>query len=416
MGAAAAAAQARARARARMDACYHSEHRARKLSILGRRWRLPGPLPHCVASLSSHATYLWLMDTAPIKLNSACSTTPHHATAHSTMSATGICALYNMGNTCFINSAIQVLRVIPEWAVYCKKHLATKTGIPPLLASYVSLANSMNDINTESRCKPSAFLATLSVMVNGTCYEEFSHNVPHDSHEFMMFLLDKFGEALKCEQPATPNPTIPPAWFEATKKDYNPLVNLTNGLDKITCECMTCGTKSSRWETFSYLKVPIADHSPDISFEERLLAEREPIQVDDYMCDGPCKSRQRVKISREIWKMPRVLFLTVDRFADPTNKNTGAVKITGGATFSGLISSETTDESREWVYDPISIIDHHGSMRGGHYTAQVKHHVSDDAETNASWYLYDDEFVRKIGSEPLSGSSTYIICMRRRIS
>jgi ubiquitin C-terminal hydrolase len=52
------------------------------------------------------------------------------------------------------------------------------------------------------------------------------------------------------------------------------------------------------------------------------------------------------------------------------------------------------------------IVDHHGSSRGGHYTAQVKDPISDN------WLLYDDESVFPL-AKPNFGESNYILFYER---
>ena len=59
------------------------------------------------------------------------------------------------------------------------------------------------------------------------------------------------------------------------------------------------------------------------------------------------------------------------------------------------------------VYEKhIGIVDHHGSSRGGHYTAQCRSVVTND------WYRYDDESVHPLG-KPEFGESTYMMFLER---
>ncbi len=305
-----------------------------------------------------------------------------------------------------MNAAIQMLRTIPELRRLCENELTKLTKPDELLSAYIELTNRMNETEQPNACKPGSFLHILKKKVAGTQYSEFAENIPHDSHEFMMYLLDKFGDVLKCDQIFI-NPDTNPEWYTATKKDYNLLTELIYGLDKITYTCTTCMNESIRWETFNTLKVPVKGYDKTASIEERLRDTRKVFHIDDYACEK-CSAPRRVQVTSEIWKMPPVLFITLDRFSDPMRKANDTVAIEPTHKFTSLFASGCSDESAAWEYEPISIIDHHGSLHGGHYTCQIMH-----TDNTPQWYMYDDESAQKI-KEPQYGYSTYVLCLHRR--
>jgi ubiquitin C-terminal hydrolase len=49
---------------------------------------------------------------------------PQDETMTNSQQKRGICGLFNMGNTCYANAAIQMLRAIPEFSAFCNSHPA----------------------------------------------------------------------------------------------------------------------------------------------------------------------------------------------------------------------------------------------------------------------------------------------------
>jgi ubiquitin C-terminal hydrolase len=331
----------------------------------------------------------------------------------------GICGLYNYGNTCYMNSALQLLRAIPEWAAICESEepaSQVKEKVATLYNAYASLTNKMNATKQPARCHPKNFIAAIRDAVEGTPWSEFSQGVPHDAHEFIMYLCDQLGMALHREPSMTAQE--PEGWYAAVKADYSPILDITTGLEKVTCTCLICGTAVNRWETFNMLKIPVHGINPETTVVDRLYEERgKPIIVDGYDCDT-CRAAKsddpdkKVKIERTICRLPRILFLTLDRFADPSRKMNGviaadALREVSIVPVAAASTAAQQHPSLSYKYSPIGIIDHHGSLFGGHYNCQVSTPIG-------NWYMYDDEYVAPLPDGPQFGHSTYIICMRAR--
>ena len=337
------------------------------------------------------------------------------------VSQTGICGLINMGNTCFLNSAIQVMRCIPEWAAFCASEegqgwsYADPSGTTvKVLDAYAELTRGMWAQREPALCRPRAFLLAIHQATKGTIHEQLGLPMQNDGHEFMMYALDQFHEALKQPGPMAADEAIPAvkAWCAHWAKDYSPLVNMIFGLDRVTITCGRCGTKSVRWEVFNTLRAPVPAEGQTIL--EALLAERAPQTVDEYACDtckgheGHDAARPSATITQEIWRMPRNLIVMFRRFDEQRRKIMSVLKYDGAAVrFADLFAADTGDESRNWSYEPIGTLDHHGSHFGGHYTAQSYNFVE------KSWWHYDDGNATKMRDGPAFGRPTYVVVFRR---
>ena len=330
----------------------------------------------------------------------------------------GICGLINMCNTCFLNSALQVMRCIPEWAGFCADQgqgweYADQSGAHvKVLEAYMDLTRGMWAQRQPAQCRPRAFLLAIHQATRGTIHEQLGLPMQNDGHEFMMYALDQFHEALKESGPVAGGDAIPAvkAWCDHWKKDYSPLVGMIFGLDRVTITCGGCGTKSVRWETFNTLRAPVPAEGQTLL--DALLAERAAETIEDYACDT-CKGRDAeaarpsATIRREIWRMPQNLILMCRRFDETRRKIMSVLPYDGSAIDFGLLfAPETTDDSRGWSYKPIGILDHHGSHFGGHYTAQAYNFVEQ------SWWHYDDGNAGMM-KEPVFGRATYVIVFRR---
>jgi len=350
--------------------------------------------------------------------------------------AKGTVGIINMGNTCFAASVIQAIRAIPELSAYilkndmrdeCKsqiEHYAAKNEKCKeyiLLEGYKDLLKTLFSGSMGDICRPAGFYEIMGEVVRDTIYEQFAQRIPNDAHEFTVFMLDQFHEAMKrslTRQNSTAK-MIPAqtAWYNTFEKSFSPLVDLTFGLEQVQCKCRSCSNISIRWEVFNAIKVGFdflnrgsnGLDDTNLNIDIMLKNEMEHIEtIEDYQCDA-CKSRSTVDIHRKIWKLPHTLIIVIRRFKMTGEKERRPVTISPSLQPSYLFHEHSPEPSRNYTYTPISYINHHGSHFGGHYTAAALNPI------NSEWYFYDDERVHDFNLESSQqfANDVYVIVYRK---
>jgi ubiquitin C-terminal hydrolase len=140
-----------------------------------------------------------------------------------------------------------------------------------------------------------------------------------------------------------------------------------------------------------------------------LQEEFTPEEIEDYACEA-CKKKVTVTKQAAIWKLPKVLILTIKRFDWQGRKVTTPISYDLSALHcKDLFPKESYEDSKNKYYKLFATVDHHGgSLGGGHYTAQTFNSVW------KKWYLYDDETAHEI-QEPRVGSHSYILFFRQGV-
>jgi len=308
----------------------------------------------------------------------------------------GVVGIQNMGNTCYCNSIIQLVRACDEWNLFCSTEDFSQladNNYKKILVAYQVIINSMWSSYKPSFVRPIGFLSELKQAVKGTPYEMFGIRIPNDSHEFLIYLLDHFHEAIKTEIPCIDEKN---GWDKFVSKNNSKIVDLFFGMIRKTIHCMHCKNNTYQWEVFNSFKIPCEGNT----FYDWIQNEIKDSEIEGYKCEN-CKESCPAKILSRIWKLPRNLFIMIRRFNPNRTKNMTKCPYDGtDCEFSSLFAEESNDPSRNWVYSLRGISDHHGSHMGGHYNTQFKHPVSNE------WWIIDDESSNK--QSPQFSSSNYI--------
>ena len=334
----------------------------------------------------------------------------------------GTGGILNVGFTCYANAVIQAFRHCTDMnKIFAKGSYTLKSDCKynNLTDQFANVIQTLGEISSNSTLRPLGFWNAFDSAVVNTCFDHLAHREPHDAHEFLMFLLDVLHESLskpvamkisncplKSEKQIFHAKSLN-VWISSFQKQYSPFVPLYFGLFHIQITCVSCGHSSNNWETFNTLKGVINKSDASPTLLQTIEGELNTETIDDYACDKCAPKRSSAVRSTRVWKLPKTLIIVLKRFTPDGRKiHTPITPISNVVEFNSIFSESSPEKKQHTCYTVRSIVDHHGSSRGGHYTAQAKHHKED------AWYNYDDQNVSKI-TNPHYGESTYILFLEQ---
>jgi len=158
--------------------------------------------------------------------------------------------------------------------------------------------------------------------------------------------------------------------------------------------------------------------SKTVTLDECIDYEFKAEELDEYQCDtcspDPPKGQPKPKrhpgsVQRRIWRLPPNLIVVLKRFNPNGTKSHANFSTNPVQKFEKWFAEASPESSHHAEYHIQSIVDHHGSANGGHYTAQVKSPVT------GLWNMYDDENVTlvKDGSQAFFGQMNYILFYKK---
>jgi len=277
----------------------------------------------------------------------------------------GLCGLVNIGNTCFMNSAIQCLSNIPkltEWARTQKSsnHQTTVTQ------AYTSLIKSMWS-GKHTYVTPRDIKQRVSQHAPIFC--DYAQK---DSHEFMNSLLN----ALHSESVE-----------DGSSDEQSSIVtNLFRIQTKSGVTCLECNTCDSVEEITYCLPLPLGDE-PTVSLDTLLSDFLKEEQLDgQYYCSN-CQDLRSAKQKTSICHpLPPVIIVQLKRFTfDETNEKLSTL-------VEYPLVNWRVDNNDNSLYDLVAVSMHVGNLNRGHYTTFARLNATDQ------WYHFNDSCFEPINN------------------
>ena len=337
---------------------------------------------------------------------------------------TGLTGLANLGNTCFMNTAIQCLTHSDEF----NKFLDTKKYEKKLNKNIDSLIlveyNKLRKMMWSEDCVigPGGFLSAIQKVANIKDRSLFTGFAQNDLTEFLIFIIDCFHNSIAREVEMeitgdieSETDKIAESCYKMLKsmysKEYSEILELFYGIS-VSQIISTEGSKiNSTPEPFLLLDLALPKESLD-SNKTTTLTECLDMYTGEEVLENENsyeieKGKEKIKATRKIqfWKLPNVLIISVKRFSNKLKKNQCLVDFP----LADLDMSKYVIgyNKKDYIYDLFGVCNHTGGTLGGHYYAYIKN--------KSNWYSFNDGDIDKIkDSDKIVSPTAYCLFYHKK--
>ena len=331
----------------------------------------------------------------------------------------GLSGLANLGNTCFINSCMQVLSHTYELNYFLEnetyKSKLKKKYDSALLIEWDNLRKLM--WSTNCIISPGKFIKTVQKVAHLKEMEMFTGYSQNDLPEFLLFLINCFHTSLSREikmtisgKPENETDKVAIQCFEMIKnmysKEYSEIWNLFYAVHVSEISNLETGDKIKITpEPYFMIDLPIPENNKSPSLIDCLNYYVEGETIEGWYNDE-AKERINIRKKIEFWSFPNILVIDLKRFNNRFQKNQILVKFPIDEL--DLSNYVIGYKKETYKYELYGVCNHSGGVMGGHYTTYIKN-------ANGKWYYFNDTSVSEVGlPESIISPKAYVLFYRKK--
>jgi ubiquitin C-terminal hydrolase len=330
----------------------------------------------------------------------------------------GLTGLANIGNTCYLNSCIQILsntHILSEVLDQYEEGGETKPDALLLLEW-----NSLRRLMWSKNCviAPHRFVTAVQKVAklkSRNCFISFDQN---DTHEFWMFLIECLHSSLARKvdmevrgRALNQADKLAKACYKKIKEmfndDYSEMIDMFYGM-----EVTSIRRQNEEREMLSFMPEPFSVISLPIPSKRRVTlydcldvyCADEEMNGENAWFNEETNKKEDVLRGVKFWSLPKVLVINLNRWNLYGHKvHTNVDVPLDDLDLSRYVDGYDLDNN---LYSLYGVCNHMGGSGGGHYTAHVRN-------ANGKWYEYNDTKVIKLQQNRVISGNSYCLFFKR---
>ncbi len=334
----------------------------------------------------------------------------------------GYTGLSNLGNTCFLNSCIQILthtlelhKIFDISAVSTRLQINKNTDEWIIMNEWKNLTELMWSGN--GVVKPVKFVNSVQQVAMRKGIEIFTGWAQNDVTEFLRFVVNCFHTSIarpvKVNIRGKVKTRIDNVAFKCCEllnniysKEYSEIYDLFYGISISEIRGLNKEIHSIRPEHYFIIDLPIPIQKSAISLTDcfDLFVKEELMNGENQWFNEKTGAKEDIIKRNYFWSFPKVLVITLKRF----NNNIQRINNMVDCPLTSLDLSNYVEgyDREKYVYDLYGVSNHSGGPMGGHYTSYIK--------TAKGWIHYNDDQLSGVNEESIITPSAYCLFYMRR--
>ena len=317
--------------------------------------------------------------------------------------------LRNLGNTCYLNSSVQMLfsinGFIDDLRNFYTEKLKYSSQAMPLTAALLDLADTISSVKTgavHTRTQSAPVDPSDLKKIMDRLSTRFLGNKQRDAHEFISDLIDLIHDELEGSHDKTD---------EKERTKILPTDDYFRLDVKVCLTCDQCGFCRSMEEMHRCLSIEVGNSSDELWTANKGLEQFFGTEKREISCEK-CTEGSTATQTMHVISRPKALFLHLKRFIIDNNssnlgsstsddnrrvvykKNKVRVSYEQNLSIHDFCHNDesTTMDKVEPKYSLCSVVHHIGNTaNSGHYTVDAVRQVfSEGKDTNKEWLKFDD--------------------------
>lgn len=316
----------------------------------------------------------------------------------------GLSGLCNLGNTCFINSCMQILSHTYELNTFLEDESYKKKIKNKYESALLLEWDNLRKMLWENNCiiSPGKFIKIIQKIAEIKGMDMFTGFSQNDLPEFLLFVINCFHTSLSREikmtitgQVENETDKIAVQCFEMVKtmytKEYSEIWNLFYGVHVSEISVLETSEKIKiNPEPYFMIDLPIPQNnkSPHLIDCFDFYVEGEILQGDNAWYNEDTKEKINIRKKIQFWSFPNILVIDLKRFNAKNQKN--QILVTFPIEDLDLTKYVIGYKKESYHYELYGVCNHSGNVLGGHYTSYVKN-------ANNKWYHFNDTSISEVG-------------------